>query len=101
MEADLRHGYIELDKLFPGNESISDKLQLLERMCQREEVRCKNEGKATPDMKLKVHYFHRVPNNGLNVRLTEHEDGSFKIYTQNSIDKKQEAEATIVRVTSL
>jgi hypothetical protein len=91
--------YIELDKLFPGNESISDKLQLLDDMCQREEVRCKNEGKATPDMKLKVHYFHRVPNNGLYVRLTEHEDGSFKIYTQNSIDKKQEAEAPLLELS--
>ena len=39
-------------------------------------------------MKLKVHYFYRVPNNGLFVRLDEIADGAFKIYTENVIGKR-------------
>ena len=79
--------YIALDELYPEDISISEKLQLLDEMCQREEVRYKAEGKKVPDMKLKVHYFYRVPNNGLYVHLNEHTDGSFKIYTENVIGK--------------
>lgn len=55
-------------------------------MCQREEERCTAVGKNQPDMKLKVHYFYRVPNNGLYVRLNEFNDGSFKIYTENRLN---------------
>ena len=70
---------------------------MLDEMCQREEDRVEAAGKSIPDMKLKVHYFYRVPNNGLYVRLNEYADGSFKIYTENSIgidkdgDDKEEA----------
>ncbi len=79
--------YIELDKLYPDdNQSIEEKLQMLDEMCQREEKRCSDAGKSIPDMRLKVHYFYRVPNNGLFVRLDKHENGAFKIYTENSID---------------
>ena len=78
--------YVALDELYPGNESIPEKLQKLDAMCQREEERYKALGKKVPDMKLKVHYFYRVPNNGLFVRLDEFADGSFKIYTENSIE---------------
>ena len=83
--------YIELDKLFPGTGSIADKLQMLDEMCQREEERYKAAGEETPDMKVKVHYFYRVPNNGLFVRLTEHEGGSFKIYSHNLTDIEKNA----------
>lgn len=79
--------YVSLNELYPGNSSISEKLQWLDEMCQREEERCKLVGKKIPDMKLKVHYFYRVPNNGLFIRLDEHKDGAFKIYTENVIGK--------------
>lgn len=82
----FKNDFIELDKLFPGNETIDEKLLMLDQMCEREEQRYHAAGKAAPDMKLKVHYFYRVPNNGLFVRLTEHEDGSFKIYTETPND---------------
>ncbi len=83
--------FIELDKLFPGTESIADKLQMLDDMCGREEQRYKAAGKKAPDMKVKVHYFYRVPNNGLFVRLTEHHDGAFRIYTHNLTDNEHKA----------
>ena len=81
-----RNDYIGLNELFPQG-SISEKLQLLDEMCQREEDRYRNAEQSVPDMKLKVHYFYRVPNNGLFVRLSEHQDGSFKIYTGNNIEE--------------
>lgn len=81
--------FIELDCLFPGEGSISEKLQMLDDMCKREEDRYKAAGEKTPTMKVKVHYFYRVPNNGLFVRLTEHENGAFKIYTHNMTDTKE------------
>lgn len=82
----FNNDFIELDKLFPENGSVAEKLLMLDQMCEREEQRYRAAGKDVPDMKLKVHYFYRVPNNGLFVRLTEHEDGSFKIYTETPND---------------
>ena len=61
----FKFDFIELDKLFSGDESIYEKLQMLDAMCQREEERYKAAGEKNPRMKLKVHYFYRVPNNGL------------------------------------
>ncbi len=81
--------FIELSKLYPGEESVEKKLQLLDEMCEREEIRYKAAGKDAPDMKLKVHYFYRVPNNGLFVNLNEHQNGSFKIYTQNQTSNNE------------
>lgn len=79
--------YVSLDELYPEISPISEKLQRLDEMCQREEIRIKEIGKDNPDMKLKVHYFYRVPNNGLFVRLDEIKDDSFKIHTENIISK--------------
>lgn len=79
--------YVSLGELYPGDEEIEVKLQWLDEMCQREEIRIKAAGKSVPDMKLKVHYFYRAPNNGLFVRLNEIADGAFKIYTENVIGK--------------
>ena len=79
----LKADYIELDKLFPEVSSIEDKLQQFDDMCKRAEA-------LDPlMMKAKVHYFHRVPNNGLFVRLNEHNDGAFKIYDHNLTDEKE------------
>ena len=73
----LNADYIELDKLFPGSSSIEEMLQLFDEMCSRAEA-------LKPLlMKAKVHYFYRVPNNGLYVRLDEHRNGAFKIYDYN------------------
>ena len=82
--------YVSLNELYPQEAEISEKLQWLDEMCQREEIRFKAAGKSVPDMKLKVHYFYRVPNNGLFVRLDEMDmenPGAFKIYTENALGK--------------
>lgn len=91
----FRTDYIALNELYPQEASISEKLRWLDEMCQREEERYRAAGKKVPDMKLKVHYFYRVPNNGLFVRLNEFADGSFKIYTENIIGKKTDEEAGV------
>ena len=94
--------FVSLDELYPGDAEISDKLQWLDEMCQREEERFKAAGKNAPDMKLKVHYFYRVPNNGLFVRLDEIADGAFKIYTENTIGKRiSDGDATSVEENPL
>ena len=78
----LKADYIELDKLFPGASSIEEKLQMFDDMCSRAEA-------LNPLlMKAKVHYFYRVPNNGLYVRLDEHKDGAFRIYDYNVNDEE-------------
>lgn len=77
--------FVSLDELYPEDAPISEKLQWLDDMCKREDERYVAAGKKVPDMKLKVHYFYRVPNNGLYVRLSEFANGSFKIYTENII----------------
>ena len=94
----FHNDYVSLGELYPGAASISEKLQWLDEMCEREAERCKAAGKNNPDIKLKVHYFYRVPNNGLYVRLNESQDGSFKIYTENviSCDKQAEALPTLI-----
>lgn len=79
--------YVRLDELFPTEgESLETKLALLDAMCARVPASTK----GIPAMKAKVHYFFRVPNNGLFVRLTESEDGAFKIYTENSVENETE-----------
>ena len=82
--------YISLEELYPGDYSIEERLSLLDQMCEREEKRCMGLNKTVPDMRLKVHYFYRVPNNGLYVRLDEFNDGSFKIFTENVIGADKE-----------
>lgn len=78
--------FVPLNELFPETADVETQLRLVDEMCEREEVRYRAAGQPVPDMKLKVHYFYRVPNNGLFVRLTEHADGSFRIYTQTPND---------------
>lgn len=78
--------FVSLNELFPETQDIAEQLKLIDEMCEREEQRYRAAGEKAPSMKLKVHYFYRVPNNGLFVRLTEHSDGSFRIYTQTPND---------------
>ena len=88
--------YIELNKLFPEG-TVAQKLQQLDEMCQRIEdlyeadKKKEEEGgdKAKILMKCKVHYFYRVPNNGMYVRLDEFQNGAFKVYTQKPIEQEE------------
>ena len=74
------NGYIRLNELFPGEESVVEMLHRLDEMCDRLPEKT--------DLKVKVHFFFRVPNNGLFVKLTELEGGSFKIYTEKPTDDR-------------
>lgn len=77
----FREEYVTLDELFPNESSIEEKLRLLDEMCDR----VPKDKDNNPILKAKVHYFYRVPNNGMFARLVEHENGAFKIYTKNTI----------------
>jgi len=77
--------FVSLDKLYPEG-SIEEKLVQLDAMCER----VPKDASGMPAMKAKAHFFYRVPNNGLYVRLTEHEDGAFKIYSQVTLDEEDE-----------
>lgn len=76
-----KEGYLPLDELITEGETIEEKLSLLDAMCQ------KAEDEQLTDLRVKVHYFYRVPNHGLYIDLNDphyQEDGSFRVYT----DKK-------------
>ena len=78
----LKEDFVALNELFPEQSSVEDALREFDDMCKRAEA-------LQPLlMKAKVHYFCRIPNNGLYVRLTEHKDGAFHIYDHNIIDDK-------------
>ena len=87
--------YVELDKLFHEGK-VADKLHRLDDMCQRIEnlyefdkkKEAETGEKAKILMKCKVHYFYRVPNNGMYVRLDEFQNGAFKVYTQKPIEQE-------------
>lgn len=90
----FRNEFVSLDDLIEGNASIEEKLAELDKMCERVPV-----VNGVPVMKAKVHYFYRVPNNGLYVKLTEHEDGAFKIYSLNTIEDKDENEVPLLELS--
>ena len=68
---------------------IAGKLAQLDEMCHRIEALKVNDGDKLL-MKTKVHYFYRVPNNGLYVRLNEHEDGAFIIKTEKPVKPEED-----------
>lgn len=83
----FQRDYVSLNELYPqSDQTIEEKLALLDEMCAKVPMG----SNGLPLMKAKVHYFYRVPNNGLFVRLTEHEDGAFKIYTKNTSEDANE-----------
>lgn len=82
--------FVALDTLFPEG-PVENKLHELDEMCSRL-------GNSM-DMKIKVHYFFRVPNNGLYVRLTEHKDGTFKIFTRNEANVVKDEEAPLLELS--
>lgn len=74
--------FCTLDDLFgPEPSSIEEKLKLLDRLCDREEARIResNNGNNLIPMKVKVHYFYRVPNKGLYVDLSNVLNKSLKV----------------------
>ena len=71
--------YVALNEMITDGKTIEEKLALLDELCNRVPMK-----EGIPQLKAKVHYFYRVPNNGLYVRLTEHENGAFKLYTMNN-----------------
>lgn len=62
-----QNDYMSLDKLV-GNENntIEERLSILDDLCER-------------GLKAKVHFFYRVPNNGLRVKLEDYTDGIWNI----------------------
>lgn len=81
-----RDGYLRLDELIPEGDTIEEKLNKLDEMCQTAEE------EGFEDLRVKVHYFYRVPNHGLFVDISDphyKKDGSFKIYTEDLYDKNK------------
>ena len=71
--------FVPLSSLFLDKAGVEEQLKALDDMVDRM-------GDRT-DMKVKVHYFYRVPNNGIFVRLDQiKEDGTFQLYTENRLD---------------
>ncbi len=90
-----KDGYLKLDELITEGKTIEEKLELLDAMCQ------KAEDDGLEDLRVKVHYFYRVPNHGLFVDIADphyQEDGSFRIYTENKPDI-QENEAPLLEMS--
>lgn len=82
--------YVSLDRLFPLG-TVEEKLTALDDMCTRL-------GDSLA-MKVKVHYFFRVPNNGLYVMLNEHAGGAFRIYTQKIAEHKGEPKVPMLELS--
>ena len=90
---DNTDGYIPLDKLFDGQGTIEENLEHLDRMCQ------KAEDENLTDLRVKVHYFYGVPNQGLFVNVSEFSDGAFKIYTENRPDSGQNGKTPLLELS--
>ena len=84
-------GYLSLNQLVTEGDSIVEKLEYLDRMC------CRAEETGYEDLRMKVHYFYRVPNSGLYVDISQLGDGSFEVKTENK--KKPEGEAPLLELS--
>ena len=82
--------FVSLNQLFPEG-TVEEKLEALDGMCERLGDK--------PSMKVKVHYFFRVPNNGLYIKLTEHENGAFHIFTRNGIAEQGEPKVPMLELS--
>lgn len=93
---DNKDGYIRLDELISEGETIEEKLECLDNMCQTAE----DEG--LEDLRVKVHYFYRVPNHGLYVDISDphyREDGSFRVYVENRLHDGLDGEAPLLEMS--
>ena len=91
-----RDGYLRLDELITEGETIEEKLERLDAMCQ------KAEEEGLEDLRVKVHYFYRVPNHGLFVDISDPHyktDGSFKIFTENKSFSEDGYEAPLLEMS--
>lgn len=93
---DNHDGYIKLDDLITEGEAIEEKLVRLDEMCQ------KAEDMGLEDLRVKVHYFYRVPNHGLYVDLADShytEDGSFRVYLENKSGQRSKDDAPLLEMS--
>lgn len=93
---DNKDGYLKLDELITEGNTIEEKLERLDKMCQTAE----DEG--LEDLRVKVHYFYRVPNHGLFVDISDphyKQDGSFKIHTENKPYYEEPNEAPLLEMS--
>lgn len=91
-----KDGYMRLDELITEGETIEEKLERLDAMCQ------KAEEEGLEDLRVKVHFFYRVPNQGLFVDISDPHyktDGSFKIYTENKTLSEDGYEAPLLEMS--
>ena len=80
--------YISLKGLFPNeNESIEEKLSKLDALC----------GLEKDPLKAKVHFFYRVPNNGLRIQLDDHHHGVFNVKAESGLDSDQSPYLELMR----
>lgn len=67
--------YISLKELIKGdNLSIEERLMILDGYCDL-------------GLKAKVHFFNRIPTQGLRVLLSQHQNGCFEIHTTTPLDE--------------
>ena len=93
---DNHDGYIKLDDLIKEGDTIEEKLVRLDEMCQ------KAEDMGLEDLRVKVHYFYRVPNHGLYVDLADShytEDGSFRVYLENKSGQRNKDDAPLLEMS--
>ena len=93
---DNHDGYIKLDDLIKEGDTIEEKLVRLDEMCQ------KAEDMGLEDLRVKVHYFYRVPNHGLYVDLSDShytEDGSFRVYLENKSGQRSKDDAPLLEMS--
>ena len=74
----IENDYMLLTSLINGGNTISEKLEMLDKMCEDE---------VSP-LRVKVHFFYRTPNNGLRVMLNQKEGGIFKVFGKSSKDSE-------------
>lgn len=89
-------GYLRLDELITEGDTISEKLQRLDAMCQRAQ------DLHLDDLRVKVHFFYRVPNHGLFVDISDphyERDGSFRIYTEDRPEAGRDGRAPLLELS--
>lgn len=79
LKAIFDNDFISLKELYPDAGTIEEGLERLDALCDRCAERPIDEF-GNPLLRVKTHFFYRVPNNGIYARLTEHNGGAFKIY---------------------
>ena len=89
-------GYIRLDEMIHEGQTIEEKLERLDQMC------CRAEDMGLEDLRVKVHYFYRVPNHGLYVDLSDphyREDGSFRVYLEDKTGLRGKDDAPLLEMS--